>query len=288
MQVALFALLLAAPPLEDELIGGAVQPEPIHEVPKNAYAVSEVIEGDRYEPFGRHVNACGIVLAATEGVEDEFLALVGQSIAESFPRKKSLDLKKQREVIEALHAYGALLPVPNTERELERLFRKEGEAIDALHARHSLCDIIMADVPEGQVMEVVEHVLHTVTDVAFHHVFPEEWGLTRESKLWEAMQLALEAGHYDISGYDDLEGAPQDVLDRILMQEFAYWFITTAWDLQTDYGPNEDEWTLRTPAELKEALPEFWTVYERTAARVMVAPSRETLKKIGPTRAEER
>ena len=34
-------------------------------------------------------------------------------------------------------------------------------------------------------------------------------------------------------------------------------------------------------------MPELWAMYDRTAARVMVAPSLATLQAIGPTRAEE-
>ncbi len=29
--------------------------------------------------------------------------------------------------------------------------------------------------------------------------------------------------------------------DRVLIQEFAYWAISTAWNLQEVYGPHEDE-----------------------------------------------
>ena len=102
------------------------------------------------------------------------------------------------------------------------------------------------------------------------------------------MQLAIDRGYYEIGSYDDLGDAPQEVIDRILLQEFAYWFLTTAWDLQVPYGPDESEWTLRTPAELREALPHFYAVHERTSARALSAPTRETLAALGPTRAEER
>ncbi len=273
---------------EEPLLGGAVQRHPTQAVPDNPFLVGAVVEDGRYEPFPKHLTSCGIVLAATAEVPDGFLELVGQAIGEVFARKEGLDLEAQREVVEALHAYGSLLPVPRTERSLERMMRRSEEAFDRLHEQHSICDIIMAEVPGGQVMEVVEHILHTVTDVGLHYRFPEEWGLSRESLLWEAMQMAIDRGYYEIGSYDDLGDAPQEVIDRILLQEFAYWFITTAWDLQEPYGPGEDEWQLRTPADLKTRMPRFYAVYMRTAARVMSPPSRETLAKIGPTRAEER
>ena len=273
---------------DDHLLGGAVQRRPTQAVPKDPFLVTSVLSDDRYPPFPKYLSSCGIVLAATEKVPDEFLTLVGSTINEVFARRDGLDLATQRSLVVDLHAYGALLPVPVTERSLERLMRREEAAVDRLRQQYSICDIIMAEVPDGQVMEVVEHILHTVTDVGLHYRFPKEWGLSRDSELWKAMQLAIEKGFYDIESYEDLGDAPQQVMDRVLMQEFAYWFITTAWDLQVAYGPNEVEWTLRTPADLKEKLPEFFAVYQRTAATVMSPPSPATLAKIGPTRSEER
>ncbi len=274
---------------EDEhLLGGAVQRRPTQAVPKDPFRVTNVLTDDRYPPFPKYLSSCGIVLAATETVPDEFLILVGRAIDEVFARRDGLDLDAQRKVVADLHAYGALLPVPRTERSFERMLRRDERAFDRLHQKYSICDIIMAQVPDGQVMEVVEHILHTVTDVGLHYRFPKEWGLSRDSELWKAMQLAIDQGYYNIESYDDLDDAPRQVVDRILLQEFAYWFITTAWDLQVPYGPDEDEWTLRTPADLKAKMPEFFAVYQRTAARVMSAPSPATLAQIGPTRSEER
>ena len=274
---------------EDEhLLGGAVQRRPTQAIPKDPFLVTNVLTDERYPPFPKYLSSCGIVLAATEGVPDEFLIHVGRAIDEVFARRDGLDLEAQRRVVSDLHAYGALLPVPRTERSFERMLRRDERAFDRLHQQYSICDIIMAQVPDGQVMEVVEHILHTVTDVGLHYQFPREWGLSRESELWKAMQLAIDKGFYNVESYDDLDDAPQQVVDRILLQEFAYWFITTAWDLQVPYGPGEDEWTLRTPADLKAKMPEFFAVYQRTAARVMSAPSPATLAQIGPTRTEER
>ena len=273
---------------DEQLLGGAVQRKPVQTVPENPFWVSGVKVNDRYPPFAKHLESCGIVLAATDEVPDIFLIRVGKVIDEVFARRDGMDLKAQRDVVEALHAYGALLPVPRNERSFERMIRRYEESFDKLHQQYSICDIIMAQVPEGQVMEVMEHVLHTVTDVGLHYRFPDEWGLSRESKLWTAMQRAIDQGFYDVSSYDDLGDAPQDVVDRILLQEFAYWFITTAWDLQEMYGPGEDEWTLRTSQELQRKMPEFYEVYLQTAARVMSPPSPQSLAQLGPARKAER
>ena len=269
---------------DDGLIGGAVQPRPRYEVPADPRAVSTVVS-TKHRPFAKQLAACGIILPAEDVVEDEFLRRVGRVVAEMFAPGEGIDANRQAEVIAKLHAYGAMLPVPRTEQSLERLFESDGEALERLRARYSICDIIMEEVPDRQkVMEVVEHLLHAITDVGLHHAYPGEWGLSRDSALWAATTRAIEEGHYDVGGYDDLGDAPQEVADRVLMQEFAYWFITTAWNLQVPYGPREDEWTIRTPDELRAAFPKFFQIWRRTGGRVLRAPSREALQAIGPAR----
>ncbi len=67
----------------------------------------------------------------------------------------------------------------------------------------------------GQVMEVVEHILHFVSDVGLHYTFPNEWGISKKSKLWEAMQEAVEKGYYDISSYADID--EENVRDRVTL-----------------------------------------------------------------------
>ncbi len=271
----------------EPLLGGCVQRRPVAPVPEDLHMVTRPSETDRCPPFTQQLSSCGITLVAGRDVEGSFLVHVGEVIAEIFARVEKADRAHQDRVLGSLHAYGAMLPVPKTERAFERLIRRNEEAFDALRNQYSICDIIISDVPQGRVMEVVEHVLHTITDVGLHYAYPEEWGLTRESALYRAMETAIRKGCYDVSSYKEMQGdVSQEEYDRVLLQEFAYWFVSTAWDLQRDYGPHEREWTLRTPAQLRETLPEFYSVYESTAAKVLNAPSRLALKKIGPANSQ--
>ena len=59
---------------------------------------------------------------------------------------------------------------------------------------------------ESQTGEVLEHLLHTLTAIGFHHAFSEEWAWNdSESDVRMAMQEAIDSGHYDVSGYDNLK-----------------------------------------------------------------------------------
>ena len=266
-------------------LGGCILLEPKGDVPDDVYQHGDVVATDALGPFAKELQVYGLKLAARDDISDDYMRLVARTIAESFPRAAGLDADLQREVLANHYRYNALIPVPLG---YDYSFMDEAdEQWAAIERDNSVCDVIMQDVPQGQVMEVVEHILHYVTDIGLHYTFPEVWGIAQDSELAKAMAKAGEEGYYQLDQYADFED--EEVRFRVQMQEFAYWFISTAWNLQAPYGPVwEEEWTIRDQEELREKLPEMYAAYEETAARVMVAPSLATLQEIGPTRAEER
>ena len=266
------------------MLGGCILTTPIGEVPVDLYLKTEVVPTDEYPPFTKKLTVYGLTLVARDDGSDDFMQLVARAITEIFPQDQNLDLAKQEEVLSYQYLYKAVIPVPVGE---DMSFIEDDEATwEGTASQNTICDIIMEDVP-GQVMEVVEHILHYVSDVGLHYTFPDEWGISRDSELAQGMEKAIEAGYYEIEQYGDIDDEEEHF--RVLMQEFAYWVISTAWDLQEPYGPvGEAEWTIVTAAELQAKLPELYDMFERTVATVMVAPSLQTLQEIGPTRAEER
>jgi len=266
-------------------LGDCILLDPKGEVPDDVYLHGDVVRTDAIPPFTKELQVYGLRLTARDDISDDYMRLVARTIAESFPRDAGLDADLQREVLANHYRYNALIPVPLG---YDYSFMDEAdEQWAAIERDNSVCDVIMQDVPEGQVMEVVEHILHYVTDIGLHYTFPEVWGIAEDSALAKAMAKAAAEGYYQLDQYGDIED--EEVRFRVQMQEFAYWFISTAWNLQAPYGPVwEEEWTIRDQEELREKLPSMYVAYEETAARVMVAPSLATLQEIGPTRAEER
>lgn len=248
-------------------IGGCVLTEARGEVPADPYRAGAITGVSDYGMFTRQLTVHGITLIAEESVPDAFLLAVGQTIAEIFSTQTDADT--QRALLENLYRYRATIPIFQGEPDFDDI--DWGRAEDD----NSICDIIMSGV-EGQVMEVVEHLLHIITDVGMHHTYPAQWGLNGDSVLAQGMAEALAAGVYDISDYTDLEGNSDR--DRILMQEYAYWLITTEWDIQQAHGPDHNtEWTVSTPSALASQLPLSHQLYLDTVADIMGAPSPETL-----------
>ena len=260
-------------------LGGCILRQPVNDRPADPYLVSGVLPSDEYPPFVKKLSAYGLTLVAREDISDDFMRLVGRTIVEMFPRSPEMDAAMQAQVLANHHMYGAVIPVP-----LGRDYSfMETYADDwaNLENGNSVCDVIMQGV-RGQVMEVVEHILHHVSDIGLHYAYPDEWGVNPDSALVRGMRDAVDRGYYVISQYSDIDDL--EVRERVLVQEFAYWVISTAWDLQEDYGPMEAEWQIADRDDLRARLPEMDALMERTVDRIMVAPSRGTLAEIGPTR----
>ena len=279
--IALPPVVLAVTP--ESHLGGCILRQPVNEGPADPYLVSDVIPTGEYPPFVKKLTAYGLTLVAGEEISDDFMRLVGRTIVEMFPRGPGMDADRQADVLANHRMYSAVIPVPLGED--FSFMQTSADDWARLQTENSVCDVIMQDVP-GQVMEVVEHILHYVSDIGLHYAYPDQWGIAPDSVLVQGMRDAVERGYYDISQYSDIDDP--EVRNRVLVQEFAYWVISTAWNLQEDYGPRgEAEWQIADRGDLKAKLPEIDSLIEQTVDRIMIAPSRQTLEQIGPTRSEE-
>ena len=111
--------------------------------------------------------------------------------------------------------------------------------------------------------------------VGLHYTFYDDWGVNRESTHHTHMLDALSSGYYNA----DYGAQSSDERMRIYLQEYAYWVISSAWNIQESYGGDQGggEWTLASSQALSGSAPEMYSIYLETAAKVMKAPSLETL-----------
>ncbi len=257
--------------------GGCILIAPVDEAPDNLYKSTSVEPSDEFTPFTKTLSVYGITLIGRDAVSDSFIEKIATTIKEMFPQGDGIDAEMQKEVLSSMYRHRVAIPLFKGEPGFET--DEDWAAYAALKRTNSICDII-AEIEDRQVMEVVEHILHHVTDVGLHYAFPDEWGISRTSKLNQFMLEAIEKGYYDASSYGDYEDA---VSRRVMLQEFAYIVITTAWDLQEPYGGGGGEWTrggtIANSADMKEKMPRLFAMYEQTVAKVMAVPSRSTLEK---------
>ena len=241
---------------------------PVGDVPNNIYTVGNIEPTEKYPPFTKKLEVCGVTLIARDEISNDFMQNVGNTISEMFTITSDTDLDIQRKVIESLYQYKTVIPLFYGED--WNISHSEENSWDETSSANSLCDIIMEDIP-NQVMEVVEHILHHVTDVGLHYVMNDDWGLLSGSELYRVTNDAIISGDYDIAQYSDI--SEEDVRNRVILQEYAYWIIYTAWDLRKKYGPTESEWSIMSRNELAAKQSGSYDLFTRTIPKVMTCPS---------------
>ncbi len=259
-------------------LGGCILLSPAVDAPDDLYQESGILPTDEYKPFTKKLLVYGITLIGRDDISDDFMRKVAKTVKEMFPRGGAIDAELQKEVLRNMYRYKAVIPLFKGE---DYTFAPGDEALwDITRSRNSICDIIMEGVP-GQVNEVVEHILHYVTDLGLHYTFPGEWGITETSQVYRAMREAIDKKYYDIAQYGE---DPEEERNRVLIQEYAYWIIYCAWDLRETYGPKQAEFSIMNRAGLKANLPQSYRLFEETIVKVMVPPGQATLNEfIEPT-----
>ena len=254
-------------------LGDCIRLSPAGEVPENLYQIGDVVPTDEYKPFTKKLSVYGIVLIGRDDISDDFMRKVAKTIVEMFPQEgEGIDAELQKEVLINMYRYKPVIPFFLGH---EHEFTPEDEAaFDLTRSQNSICDIIMEGV-SGQVNEVVEHILHHVTDVGLHYTFPDAWGISETSKVYQAMLEAIDKEYYIIEQYGERDS---EVRNRVLIQEFAYWVIGSGWNFLGPYAPDAEWKIIRTASDLKEMLPLTYELFESTIPKIMVVPSKDTLE----------
>ena len=258
--------------LSDAVTLDCVLSQPMGVIPDDLYNVGEIIESEDYPPFTKELNVYGITLIARDDISDNFMLNIANTIIEMFPKSVDIDTMLQKDLLRNIYKYKTVIPLFYGED--WDLSPTEEQLWDTTAGENSVCDIIMDNIP-GQVMEVVEHILHHVTDVGLHYTFPNEWGLSSSSTLYSVTEEAVDLNYYDIQQYSDIDDV--GVRMRVILQEYAYWIIYTSWDLREKYGPQDSEWSIMNSVELLEKLPDSYQLYNDTVVKVMACPSDSTL-----------
>ena len=245
---------------------------PIGDIPNDIYSIRNIETTDNYPLFTKKLDVFGITLIARDEISDDFMQNVGMVISEMFTLTPDTDPELQRQVIESLYSYNTVIPLFYGEN--WSISQSEEPNWDSTRSANSLCDIIMEDIA-NQVMEVVEHILHHVTDVGLHYAMNDDWGLSSDSKLYRLTNDAITSGDYDISQYSDISEV--GVRNRVILQEYAYWIIYTAWDLRHKYGPTNSEWSIMNRDEFMTKQSGSYDLFLTTIPQVLTCPSDSTL-----------
>ena len=130
----------------------------------------------------------------------------------------------------------------------------------------------------GQVTEILEHLLHTFSHFAFPVAYPVDLNIqTPDGPLWEAMQEAIRNGVFNISDYKEADDGSNEYY-ALLMQEYSYLLIYAEWNYIQKYVDGQSlapEWAdnSRTPAGVERHNPLGHALYQNYLSKIISQPN---------------
>ena len=249
-------------------------------------SIGEIVKDDSYLDYHRYIDVAGLRMFVLPEVGEEFIYKVGeiyylmlqegehidQDIRNSYLQTVKNDFVFQKIGYEGPERYGLDSDPPGIDC-------CPGKGYEDNHT-----DFIW-EYPDasgdGQIGEVVEHLLHTVTGVAFALEFTEWNWENPNSEIILAMNEAIEKNIFDISSYEEIKNSGNiEDFNRITSIEFAFWGIVTEWGYGDIYDLPHDEFTISTPSEVKEQLPLFHKLFEDTIKTIFTPPNKDYLREL--------
>ena len=249
-------------------------------------SIGEIVEDDSFLDYHRYIDVVGLRMFILPEVGDEFIYKVSevyylmlqegehidQDIRNSYLQTVKNESVFQKIGYEGPERYGLDSDPPGVDC-------CPGKGYEDNHT-----DFIWeypGASPDDQIGEVVEHLLHTVTGVAFALEFTEWNWENPNSEIILAMNEAIEKKIFDISSYEEIKNSGNiEDFNRITSIEFAFWGIITEWGYGDLYDLPNDEFTISTPNEVKEELPLFHKLFEDTIKTIFTPPNKDYLREL--------
>ena len=135
----------------------------------------------------------------------------------------------------------------------------------------------------GQVTEVLEHVLHTISQHGLHYAYPDELNITsgNAGPMMAAMQEAITNSVFDVSGYSALNDGSNEYFAAIA-REYQYLLCYAMWEYYSVYvdgGSLSPEWNdnSRTQAGVLTNNPLGYALFNNFISKVISKPTEATL-----------
>ena len=170
-----------------------------------------IIEDSKYDPFFRYIDVQNLRIFVLDGVNEEIILKISSTYENMLQDNSSIDSNMRQNLLNVLkerYVYQRVGYVGPEYYDEPPCCPKITEELgdDAGDFAHSQIDYIWEKDPDeydSQINEVIEHLLHTLTDQGFRFAFPEDWNWKDpNSTVNMAMYEAIEKGHYNITGYE--------------------------------------------------------------------------------------
>ena len=249
-------------------------------------SIGEIVEDDSFLDYHRYIDVVGLRMFILPEVGDEFIYKVSEVYYLMLQEGEHIDQDIRSSYLQTVKNESVFQKIGYEGPERYRL-DSDPPGVDCCPGKgyeDNHTDFIW-EYPgasaDDQIGEVVEHLLHTVTGVAFALEFTEWNWENPNSEIILAMNEAIEKKIFDISSYEEIKNSGNiEDFNRITSIEFAFWGIITEWGYGDIYDLPHDEFTISTPNEVKEELPLFHKLFEDTIKTIFTPPNKDYLREL--------
>ncbi len=283
--IILTIIFISCGSAEDEIASLEKEVETIsNESEETSSIIGEVVEDDSFDDFTRYIDVEGLRIFALPEVSSEFIPKVAEVYHLMFEENEYIDQTMRSRYLKTLKENFVFQRVGYVGPEYYML-DSNSPNVDCCPGKQyedNHTDYIW-EYPDAntdrQINEVIEHLLHTVTTVAFALVFPEWDWENPNSDIRLATNEAIEKNIYDISSYEEiLNRGDIEGFNRVTSQEFAYWVIVTEWGYDDICNLPNGEFSISSASELKAKLPLAHKLYVNTVQKILTPPDKNYLK----------
>jgi hypothetical protein len=133
---------------------------------------------------------------------------------------------------------------------------------------------------DRQLGTILEHSLHTITNIGFKLMSPD-WDYTNpNSALRKAYQESVDNGSFNDESYPDVISIGEKAHYRLVTQEFFFWVIVTEWNYGYLWNIPNEEFRISSKEDLKNTLPLSHQLYIDFVEKILSPPNDALSRKI--------
>lgn len=253
----------------------------------------EVSENRQFDPFVKFIDVENLRLFSLQEVSNEFLIKVAKTYLLMLEDNSNIDLEMRSKFLDVSKNHFVFQRIGLEGPDYyERKFKADFGSLPQSRApnngpyRHNATDYIWEynQGSESQLNEVVEHLLHTITNVVFAIQF-KDWNWEEPSSMIRlATKEAIDKGIFNISDYQEiLNRGDTEGFNRAISTEFAYWLIAAEWGYGDFFELPNSEFRLNNQNQIAKTLPIGHKMYKCYVEKILSPPKLKDLISIFPS-----
>ncbi len=253
----------------------------------------EVSENRQFDPFVKFIDVENLRLFSLQEVSNDFLIKVAKTYLLMLEDNSNIDLEMRSKFLDVSKNHFVFQRIGLEGPDYyERKFKADFGSLPQSRApnngpyRDNATDYIWEynQGSESQLNEVVEHLLHTITNVVFAIQF-KDWNWQEPSSMIRlATKEAIDKGIFNISDYQEiLNRGDTEGFNRAISTEFAYWLIAAEWGYGDFFELPNSEFRLNNQNQIAKTLPIGHKMYKCYVEKILSPPKLKDLISIFPS-----